>query len=91
METQKQNVLQLLTHGLNFKKNKQEKVEVSDQTVDNYTVKKENLAIPEEDNELFEKSLKYIKSHQVLNDPNVLDGKSEQEVKAIHRRRETIR
>jgi ATP-dependent RNA helicase DDX52/ROK1 len=90
METQKQNVLQLLTHGLSFKKNKQEKVEVSDQTVDNYTVKKENLAIPEEDNELFEKSLKYIKSHQVLNDPNVLDGKSEQEVKAIHRRRETL-
>ena len=90
MHTSQTSVQQLLTRGLNFKKHKEQPQELSEQLVDNYTVKKETLQMSEEDCDLFEGSLKHVKTHHILNDPVILEGKTEEETKAIHRRREIL-
>lgn len=84
-------IFQKLTQGINLKRKEQKTAEEEEgRKVENYTVNKESYDLNDEDKALFTGSLKFIKSHQTLNDPAVLIGKSEPEVKAIHRRREAI-
>lgn len=82
---------QKLTQGISLKRNgKTDEQKEEESKVDHFTVNKESFDLNDEDKLLFNESLKFIKTHQMLNDASLLKEKSEAETKAIHRKREAL-
>jgi hypothetical protein len=84
-------IYQKLVHGLSMKKkNSKADEDLVHTKVDNFTVNKESFQLNDSDKEIFNGTLKFVNTHQILNSPDILTDRTEAETKAVHRMRESL-